>query len=167
MNVRKQPFKVQETPFNLLPVMSVMFLLIPALLLAMEVIDARAINVTSPKFCVAATGDPEPPPQREPLSFKVRVLEDGFELSYRGADPGRDGPDLPRVEGKLDTAGLESIAAQLKRAYPHEVRVDVTAESTVPYRELVETIDAVRGAECSNPDQDQGGCLFPQPIVSA
>ena len=166
--MRKKPRNPSETPFNLLPVMNVMFLLIPAMLLSMETIDARAINVEPPKFCACNNPDDvDPPPLQEPLALKIRVLEDGYDLSYRGAEPSTGAPDLPRVEGKLDTAGLKSIAVELKDAYPHEVVVDVTAEATVPYGEVVETLDTLRGEECDNPDLSSEGCLFPRPFVSA
>ena len=50
---RKKNAEEGEVEANLIPVMNVMFLLIPALLLAMEVARFAAINVSPPKFAAS------------------------------------------------------------------------------------------------------------------
>ncbi len=56
---RKSSLKKKKSRPNLLPVMNIMFLMIPALLLAMEIAKMAAIVVSPPKFAAA------PPDQKE------------------------------------------------------------------------------------------------------
>jgi biopolymer transport protein ExbD len=84
---RKQ-FEEEEVQANLLPVMNIMFLLIPALLLAMEFASMASINVSPPRF-TRDTTDPKPvDPSKKPLNLKVFVLEDGFRVSADGQQEG-------------------------------------------------------------------------------
>ena len=50
----RKKFEEEEIEANLLPVMNVMFLMIPALLMAMEFAQMASINVSPPKFAAAA-----------------------------------------------------------------------------------------------------------------
>ena len=160
---KSQSDTVEEA--NVLPVMNIMFLLIPALLLAMEVATMAAIVVTPPKF--TPTGkESSPPPTEKPLNFKVYIKGDAIftEVDQHVAQPGEPG-HLPRREGALDLAGLTAFASQLKHEHRDSSIVEVTAESDVRYDEIVATMDALRGDECSLRDPERAGCLFWQPIV--
>lgn len=140
----------QET--NLLPVMNIMLLIIPALLLAMEIARMGAIEVRPPLHANAGSEDAPPVPARPELS--VFIGEDGYELApTRGAavvhrialaDPSRGLGD----PGRYDLAGLEAEAARLTAlgAYDPQVRLD--ADGTVPLQTVIATLDALRGSQC-------------------
>lgn len=152
---------------NVLPVMNIMFLLIPALLLAMEVASMAAIVVTPP-VTNAEGREPQPPPTQKPFKFRVHVKGDAIftEVDQAVSQPGEPG-HLPRKHGQLDLVGLTAYATQLKAAHRDQSVVELTAESDVAYAELVATMDALRGEDCSLRDDDREGCLFWQPIVVA
>ena len=80
-----------EIVANLLPVMNIMFLLIPALLMAMEFASMASINVSPPKF---SSQPSEPKPEEEkkekPLNLKVFIMEDGYRVSADGQQEGAD-----------------------------------------------------------------------------
>ena len=78
-----EEIEVEEA--NVLPVMNIMFLLIPALLLAMEVASMAAIAVSPPKFAAApAEKKEEEKPEEKPLKFKVFILDDGSRVIVAG-----------------------------------------------------------------------------------
>ena len=70
MAKKKSDMDDGEVEANLLPVMNVMFLLIPALLLAMEVARFAAVTVTPPKF--AAQADDKQEEKKEEVEKKER-----------------------------------------------------------------------------------------------
>lgn len=158
---------------NVLPVMNIMFLLIPALLLAMEVASMAAIQVSPPKFVDRAVNAPTPP-QREPFRFKVTIQSDGIAAEVNGQAPGADLATgeagrgrIARKDGELDLVALTQLARDLKSEHGEETIVSVTAEKDVPYREIIAAMDALRGPECSLRDPAREGCLFWQPIVES
>ena len=138
-----------EVEANLLPVMNVMFLLIPALLLAMEVAPFSSVTVVPPKFSPVA--DPsDQQPTHEPLRLKVAVREDGFSARYGSSPESERAIDIPLgADGKHDYAALEKQAAELKALFPEDSVVNITAENGIEYGTLVRSLDALRGSECS------------------
>ena len=54
----RKKFEEEEIEANMLPVMNVMFLMIPALLMAMEFAQMASINVSPPKFAATMSGSP-------------------------------------------------------------------------------------------------------------
>ena len=186
--VRKNE-EVEVEEANVLPVMNIMFLLIPALLLAMEVASLAAIAVSPPKFAAAPSDKKEEEKKEEkPLKFKVFILEDGFRIStaaqQEGAEAGKEqdssGPSIPLAKPsaplddyeRYDYAALEAKAKELKQKAKHETVVTISAENNIPMQVLIGTMDAVRGTECKllmlkedEPIPEE--CLFFQPIVEA
>lgn len=167
--------KVQFAPVgeaNVLPVMNVMFLLIPALLLAMETASMAAISVNAPKIC--NTGPANNEPVEPTVDLKIRVASDGFWLTTDRQHVGKQGmPTIARdVEGDYDYALLEARARELKAQYPASDTVHVTAESDVPMQTLVRTMDALRGSDCKLSGMGPGEeapteCLFWHPVVES
>ena len=184
---KKNEIAVEEA--NVLPVMNIMFLLIPALLLAMEVASMAAIAVSPPKFAAAPSDKKEEEKKEEkPLKFKVFILEDGFRVTtaaqQEGAEAGKaqdsSKPTIPLAKpsapieqyDRYDYAKLEAKAKELKEKYSHETVVTVSAENSIPMQVLISTMDAVRGTECKLLTVKEGEdfpetCLFFQPIVEA
>lgn len=184
--------KNEEVPVeeaNVLPVMNIMFLLIPALLLAMEVASLAAIAVSPPKFAAAPSEKKEEEKKEEkPLQFKVFILGDGFRVTtaaqQEGAEAGKaqdsSGPSIPLAKPtadltdyeRYDYMALEAKARELKAKAKHETVVTISAENNIPMAVLIRTMDAVRGTDCKllmvkedEPIPEE--CLFFQPIVEA
>ncbi len=168
-----------EVKANMLPVMNIMFLLIPALLMAMEFASMAAINVSPPKF--TDTPSNTPPPEKPPkqLDLKVVIHDDGFELSAKGEEIAKADAWIalanPRGErldyDRYDYRALEARAKLYKQAFPEEIAVKVSAEGDVPMQALISTMEALAGSTCKiGPTIHKGevppdDCLFWQPVV--
>ena len=184
--------EVEVEEANVLPVMNIMFLLIPALLLAMEVASMAAIAVSPPKFAAAPSDKkPDEKKKEKPLNFKVFILADGFRVTtaaqQEGAEAGKEqdssGPSIPLAKPgaemddytRYDYAALEAKAKALKEKASHETVVTLSAENDIPMQVLVSTMDAVRGTECKTNEiktkddkiEVPEDCYFFQPIVEA
>ena len=178
-------FKEETVEANLLPVMNIMLLLIPALLLAMEVARMAAISVSPPKF--AATADQKEDEKKDkPLNLKVFIMEDGYRVSASGQQAGAEagmeadstaptlkllkpGTQLDDFE-RYDYAGLEAKAKEYKTLFPKETVVTVSAENSIPMQSLMKTMDALRGSECklaAATEEVPENCYFYQAIVEA
>lgn len=136
---------------QLLPVMNIMLLLIPALLLAMEVARMGAIEVRPPTSgAQAELGHPPKPEDR----LRVFIGTDGFEVSVgkrEGATtkiPVRDGTRGPEDLERYDFAALEAEAAVLAERGAVDPVVLLDAEGDVSMATLVAAMDALRGSEC-------------------
>jgi biopolymer transport protein ExbD len=153
-----------EVEANLIPVMNVMFLLIPALLLAMEVARFAAVNVTPPKFAAQADQEKKKEDKDNPLNLKVFIMEDGYRVSASGQQEGAEAgksadsnkPTIPLAKPgaplddheRYDYAALEAKAAEYKSMFSHESLVTISAENTIPMQSLINTMDALRGSDC-------------------
>lgn len=186
---KKTEIEVEEA--NVLPIMNIMFLMIPALLLAMEIASMAAIAVSPPKFSAAPSEKKEEEKKEEkPLNFKVFILEDGFRITtasqQEGAEAGKaqdsSKPTIPLAKpsakmdeyDRYDFAALEAKAKELKEAHGHETVVTISAENSIPMQVLISTMDATRGTDCKlnafqsgSIDEPPPECLFWQPIVEA
>lgn len=175
---------------NLLPVMNIMFLLIPALLMAMEFASMAAINVSPPKFS-SAPSEPqeEKKDQEKPLDLKVFIMEDGYRVEASGqqegadagksADSGRPTIALAKPGAPLDDyerydyKALEAKAKEYKTLFPNDTTVKVSAEANVHMQAIIATMDALAGSECKvgklltdeGHDEMAPKCFFWQPII--
>jgi len=186
---KKKKQEEGEVEANLIPVMNVMFLLIPALLLAMEVARFAAVNVTPPKFAATADQKKEKEEKDKPLNLKVFILEDGYRISAQGQQQGAEagksadsskptialkkpGTPVDTDFDRYDYAKLEAEAKRYKGLFPHETVVTISAENTIPMQSLINTMDALRGTDCRLLKAMAGEkvpeeCLFWQAIVEA
>ena len=187
---KKKKTEEAEVEANLLPVMNIMFLLIPALLLAMEIAAMAAINVSPPKFAASANQKKEDKKEEKPLNLKVFIMEDGYRVSAQGQQEGADagksadskrptiplaksGADITTDYEAYDYAGLEAKAKEYKSLFPHEVTVKLSAEANIPMQVVVGTMDALAGTTCKigktikSGEQPPDDCYFWQPIVEA
>jgi biopolymer transport protein ExbD len=161
----------EDQPVNadLLPVMNIMFLLIPALLLAMEFASMAQIPIHVPRFANLATSEPAPTPKRD-LEFKVSIGSDGFRTRSGAADVGQG--TIPLRGDGHDYAALTAAARDLKQQFPAESTVTITAEGDVPMEVLVRTLDALRGDSCKlggyiHGEQPSDACLFWSPVIES
>ena len=185
---RRKKLDEGEVEANLLPVLNVMFLLIPALLLAMEVARFAAVHVTPPKFAAQADEKKEKDPKEKPLNLKVFIMEDGYRVSAQGQQQGADAgksadsnkPTIPLKKPgttledfeRYDYAALEAEASKYKKLFPHETVVTVSAENSIPMQVLINTMDALRGTDCRllkaySGEEVPPECYFWQSIVEA
>lgn len=185
---RRKKMDEGEVEANLIPVMNVMFLLIPALLLAMEVARFAAVNVTPPKFAAQADQKKEEEQKEKPLNLKVFIMEDGYRVSasgqQQGAEAGKEAdsskPTIPLAKAgtplddfdRYDYAKLEAEAQKYKQLFPHESVVTISAENSIPMQTLINTMDAMRGSECKllkamSGEEVPPECYFWQAIVEA
>lgn len=183
----KKKYEEEEIVADLLPVLNIMFLLIPALLLAMEFASMASINVSPPKF---ANTPSEPKKEEEkkekPLNLKVFVLEEGYRVSADGQQEGAEAgkaqdstkPTIPLAKAgaplndwdRYDYAALEAAAQKYKSLFPTETIVTISAESKVPMQALIYTMDALAGRTCKLGKAAKGedippDCYFWQPVV--
>nr|WP_276600484.1 MULTISPECIES: biopolymer transporter ExbD [unclassified Nannocystis] len=165
----RKPPEEETVQADLLPVMNVMFLLIPALLLAMEFASMAQISVAVPRTVSTVDSQPKNPTQPE-LGFKVTIGRDGFRTRSGGADAGPG--TIPLSSGDYDYAGLAAAARDLKHLFPAESTVTITAEGDVPMDVLVRTIDVLRGDHCrlgkyARGEQPGDECLFWSPVIES
>lgn len=151
---------------DLLPVMNIMFLLIPALLMAMEFASMAEINVSPP----LRGGEPTAKKDsgEKPLEFKVMIRSDGFAPRTQTGEL----PEIPLRGGELDFEALAVATRSLKSAYPQEVSVTVSAENNVPMDKLVRTLDTLRGDGCKLArvrmgEEPSSECLFFSPVIES
>ena len=184
----RNPEEVTISEANVLPVMNIMFLLIPALLLAMEVASMAAVAVSPPKHSDAPSSETTPPDDTKRLELKVFILSDGFRVSsaaqQQGAEAGKaqdsSMPTIPLAKpngaaddyDRYDYAALGAIALDFKSGYPHENVVTISAENDIPAQVLIETMDALRGWDCKLGQVKAGEdipeeCMFFRPVIEA
>lgn len=167
-----------EVEANLVPIMNIMFLLIPALLLAMEFASMAAIEVSPPKFCNVGGHSKNQDPEKE-LSLNVEIRQDGFLVKARELGAVMDDGE-PRVipnRGGLGAEHLDytALAAQmrdLKAAYPTSNKVTVAAERDIEMDTLVRTLDTLRGEGCKMRPIQAGeapgeACMFWNTIITS
>ena len=174
---KKKDEEIPVEEANVLPVMNIMFLLIPALLLAMEVASMAAIVVSPPKFAAAPPKEEQKKEEEKekPLKLKVFIMDEGFRLQASGQQDGAEAgkevdsskPTIPnrqpteecmagheadkeawREYCKYDFPKLEAKAKEYKSRAKKEQVVTISAINPVPMQVLVQTMDAMRGSEC-------------------
>jgi biopolymer transport protein ExbD len=188
MAKRKKEKEADVEP-NLIPIMNIMFLMIPALLLAMEVAKLASITVSPPKFAAQSEEKDQKKKDEKPLNLKIFIMDDGYRVSASGQQAGAEAgksadssrPTIPLKKpgaptedyDRYDYAALEAKASEYKRLFPHETIVTISAENGIPFQSVVATMDALRGSQCrlltavSNNEEVPEDCLFWQPIVEA
>ena len=150
---------------NLIPIMNLIVILIPALLLTAAFVQIAVINVSAPQI---GSGVAQAPPKdkTKQLNLTIAVTDKGFTLAGVGAvlgggDKGQaDGPTIPKKgDGTYDYDGLTKKLAQIKDSFPDETKVIINAEPAIQYDVIVKVMDASREAN--------GRTLFPDVILSA
>jgi hypothetical protein len=146
---------------NMLPVMNIMFLLIPALLLSMEVASLAAITVSPPTFTISPTSEKPDPDEKKPTSLRIRIYEDGFGIELKGSrdegDPAKaakttTGPSIPLAQPgasaddstRWDYAALATRVDELRPLLEEGSNLEISAEPEISMQVLVSTIDAAQ-----------------------
>ncbi|MCR9163320.1 MAG: ExbD/TolR family protein [Nannocystaceae bacterium] len=161
---KKKRVTIPPLQVDLIPVLSCMFLLVPALLLAMEAANWASVPVSPPRFTQEALGQPSPD---EPRALRVEVREDGYALSL-GPCPTCAPDQVVALRGEDGLDGLREVARGIKASHPGVEQVYLSAEASISLQTLVETMDVLRGDTCSlAPDSTRAGCLFPGVVIGA
>jgi biopolymer transport protein ExbD len=105
--------------------------------------------------------------QQHPLLLTVVVADSGFYVGGAGGilpGPGGPGPTLPTSGGAYAYGKLSDKLREVKRSYPAEREVLVTADGAVPAQVILRAVRAVSGHTGSACIREQG-CLFERVVV--
>lgn len=165
-----EPLDLDVTPF-----LNIMFMLILSILAMTAWTQLAMLNVQAPQIGGGAaggqTGDDAPASQ---LNLTVFVLKDGFNIGATGAtldgnSEGRPGqPLVPKIQvsegGKArvdyDYATLQRRLIEIKKSFPAEQSMIISADADVNYDVIIQTMDATRKSA-------DGKLLFPAVAFAA
>jgi biopolymer transport protein ExbD len=158
---------------DLTPIMNLTFMLILALLTMAAIMPMGLISVQAPQINNGGGGGgPPPEEQKKPLNLTIFVTKKGYNIAASGAtltgdndDPARPGQALFPIleengERNYDFGKLTQRLSIIKKSFPLEQSVIITADEDVKYEDIVKTMDAAR----EDPD---GNELFPGVAFSA
>lgn len=158
---KKKGINTDIEDLNLVPIMNLVVCLIPMVLLGMSMVKVGVVNVNAPKFGQGAATPEES--DKKPLNLTVAVGADGFRLQATAnlhetlgmgaapapdaaaADPTAAPPILiPKKGEDYDYAELYNKMNAIKKAFPDESIVNLTAEARIPFKHLIFVMDALR-----------------------
>lgn len=156
------------------PIMNLTFMLILALLTLSSILPLGLISVQAPQIAGGAGGGADTPPEEEQvkLNLTIFVTKDGYNLAASGATldgssdtPPRPGePLFPKItidgQKKYNFEALNRKLIEIKKNFPREQSVIITADEDVIYDDIVKTMDASR-------ESADGRELFPAVAFSA
>jgi len=132
-----------EHRLNLIPILNLVLMLIPAILITTAFVQMAAINVSAPQL-PSTTAEPEPQPPEERLRLTIVLTAQG--VAVIGARAAGEGPaEIPRrPDGAYDWVRLTSQLEEVKDAHPEELRIFIRADPEIPYAHVVDAMDAAR-----------------------
>lgn len=160
------PLDLDVTPF-----LNIMFMLILSIMAMTSFTQLALLTVEAPKMggSSAAAPPPDDAPQSQ-LNLTVFVLKGGFNIAASGAtldgnSEGRPGqPLIPRVttaEGETyDFKALNRKLIEIKKTFPNEESIIISADADVIYDDVIHVMDAAR-------ETDDGKTLFPSVAFAA
>jgi biopolymer transport protein ExbD len=135
---------------NIVPYLDVVVNLVMFMLLSMTgLLTLGVLNVSAPRI----GGEGAAQEARPRLLLTVAVGRQGFHLAGAGGVLGLDAsatdlarpPTIPlRADGAYDFQALSARLAAIKERYPDETQVILTADGSVIYDVLIQTMDACR-----------------------
>ncbi len=145
---------------NIVPYLDVVVNLVMFMLLSMTgLVSLGVLNVSAPKIgaepAAAAAADAGPK-----LLLTVAIGREGFYVAGAGGVLGADAagattarpPTIPLRDGKYDYDGLTAELAKIKKQYPDETQVFLSADPDTVYDVLIQTMDACRDIRVKGPD---------------
>lgn len=165
-----EPLDLDVTPF-----LNIMFMLILSVLAMTAWTQLALLNVQAPQIGGGASGGAgatDAPASQ--LNLTVFILKDGFNIGATGAtldgnSEGRPGqPLITKIEvtegGKkridYDYANLQRRLIEIKKTFPAEQSMIISADADVPYDIIIHTMDAARKSS-------DGKLLFPSVAFAA
>ena len=167
---RKSKFTESAEDLNLVPIMNLVLVLIPAVLFQTQLVKIGMVNVSAPKIGPSSPQKQEENPEK-PLGLTVALSkEKGFLLKATGADlfdllnipKAGDEPSvqIPLVQDKYleqsqdgdkevdvktyNYPKLYNYLSQLKDQYANEKLLTLTADPDLEFKHLIRTMDVVR-----------------------
>lgn len=147
---KPRPEATPPTDLNLVPIMNLVVCLIPIVLLGTALVKVGVIDITPPRIVPSANPNPI---ETEQLGLSIGIDDAGFTLTAAGADVGAlvkgEHPPgtpiaIPRVGETLDFVSLYGTLVQLKKVYPDDTQMTLSAEAGTPWREVISTLDVAR-----------------------
>ena len=128
---------------NLAPFLDIIVVIIPMLLLSVAFVQVRMIETNVPQ--VVAQKIQEQRNDKQPdVSFSLKAdLKKGFTLIVQERGKSKE-IQVDLKNGALDFDGLAAAAAKLKKDHVSIFSMDFMPESSLPYENIVKTMDAVR-----------------------
>ena len=166
----REPGNDEALDLDVTPFLNIMFMLILSVLAMTSWTQLAMLSVQAPQIGGGASGGSagaeDVPPST--LNLTVFILKDGFNIAATGATltgdtEGRPGqPLIPKVTvtqgGKsttdYDYAGLQKRLIEIKKSFPAEQSMIVSADGDVQYEAIVHVMDAARKTS-------DGALLFP------
>jgi biopolymer transport protein ExbD len=131
---------------NIVPYLDIMMNLIMFMLLTMTaLVTFGVVNVAAPSYGAAGGGGED----KKNLVLTVAISHKGFFVAATGAVlPGGTGsPDQPTIPLKgndYDFDALTQKMIDIKKQFPDNTKIILTADADLPYRDMILTMDAVR-----------------------
>lgn len=165
-----EPLDLDVTPF-----LNIMFMLILSILAMTAWTQLAMLNVQAPQIGggAGAGGGPDEVPASQ-LNLTIFIMKDGFDIGATGAtldgnSEGRPGQRLvPKIEVKqggktsveYDYANLQRRLIEIKKSFPAEGSMIISADASVVYDVIIQTMDAARKSA-------DGKLLFPSVAFAA
>jgi biopolymer transport protein ExbD len=167
-----EPLDLDVTPF-----LNIMFMLILSTMTLTAWTQLAMLNVQAPQIGGGSAGsDSGSDAPASQLNLTVFILKDGFNIGATGAtldgatdNPPRPGqPLLPKVtvtqngrsEVSYDFQGLQRKLIEIKKTFPAEQSMIISADGDVAYDDVVHVMDAARKSS-------DGKLLFPSVAFAA
>lgn len=95
----RRNYKDEEQELNLVPMMNLISILIPALLISVAFVEVAVINVSAPAIGPSDSQDETPKDDKPPLNLTVTITDKGYTIAASGAvlpgEGGASGPTIP------------------------------------------------------------------------
>jgi biopolymer transport protein ExbD len=146
---------------NIVPYLDVVVNLVMFMLLSMTgLFTLGVLNVSAPKIGGEAAVQVAKADEGPKLLLTVAIGKQGFYIAGAGGVLGADAttpdagrpPTVPLKEGKYDFDALTAQLVKVKEQYPKETQVILSADPTVLYDTLIQTMDACRDYKSTKGD---------------
>lgn len=131
--------KPLDAELNLVPFIDLLSCCISFLLITAVWTQIAGLQVSS------SGGPPEPQTKQETIDVRLLLSEKGYQLTMAGASI-----DIPKLNGAFDRKTLGEKLKTLKTSLPDQTAITVQPEDSVPYADLVETVDTAMGEQLRN-----------------
>jgi biopolymer transport protein ExbD len=169
--MRRRIREDEETgELNIVPYLDVVVNLVMFMLLSMTgLITLGVLNVSAPKIGGDAGAAGQAAQAGPKLLLTVAIGKQGFYVAGAGGVLGSDAnasdlsrpPTVPlKGDGKYDYAALTRQLATIKEKFPDETQVILTADESILYDVLIQTMDACREQIVKTGDQTERRKLF-------
>ncbi len=155
---------------NLVPIMNLFVVLIPFLLMSAAFFNISVINASVPALQTEKTDLAK---SEEAVTLMIQLLPSGYRIvaSSDTLSPASLAPlrtEIPRQSDKMDLDAFGRHLYTCKQQYPKSDTVILVPASTIPYEDVIQTMDAARWLEESG---EKAGTkvryeLFPNVVIS-